>query len=55
LQSIFGGSQPIINGKFCGSEGTLAFTTEVTLQLDDLPPTNNVMVVTHFNSIQESL
>jgi FAD/FMN-containing dehydrogenase len=35
--------------------GTLAFTTEVTLQLDDLPPTNNVMVVTHFNSIQESL
>jgi FAD/FMN-containing dehydrogenase/Fe-S oxidoreductase len=58
LQSdLFGGSQPIINvGKLlCGSEGTLAFTTEVTLQLDDLPPTNNVMVVTHFNSIQESL
>jgi FAD/FMN-containing dehydrogenase/Fe-S oxidoreductase len=58
LQSdLFGGSQPVINvGKLlCGSEGTLAFTTEVTLQLDDLPPTNNVMVVTHFTSIQESL
>jgi FAD/FMN-containing dehydrogenase/Fe-S oxidoreductase len=58
LQSdLFGGSQPTINvGKLlCGSEGTLAFTTEVTLQLDDLPPTNNVMVVTHFMSIQESL
>ncbi|MBC5842588.1 FAD-binding protein [Flavobacterium sp. F-380] len=58
LQSdLFGGSQPTINvGKLlCGSEGTLAFTTEVTLQLDDLPPTNNVMVVTHFTSIQESL
>ena len=58
LQSdLFGGSQPTINvGKLlCGSEGTLAFTTEVTLQLDDLPPTNNIMVVTHFMSIQESL
>ena len=58
LQSdLFGGSQPTINiGKLlCGSEGTLAFTTEITLQLDDVPPTNNVMVVTHFNSIQESL
>ena len=58
LQSdLFGGSQATINvGKLlCGSEGTLAFTTEVTLQLDELPPTNNVMVVTHFTSIQESL
>jgi hypothetical protein len=58
LQSdLFGGSQPTINvGKLlCGSEGTLAFTTEVTLQLDDLPPTNNIMVVAHFTSIQESL
>jgi hypothetical protein len=31
---------------------TKTFTTEVTLQLDDLPPTNNVMVVTHFMSIE---
>lgn len=54
---LFGGSQPTINvGQLlCGSEGTLAFTTEVTLKLDDLPPTNNIMVVTHFTSIQESL
>ncbi|MEO8254016.1 MAG: FAD-binding oxidoreductase, partial [Flavobacterium sp.] len=58
LQSdLFGGTEPTINvGKLlCGSEGTLAFTTEVTLQLDDAPPTNNIMVVTHFESIQESL
>jgi len=58
LQSdLFGGSQPTINvGKLlCGSEGTLAFTTEVTLKVDLLPPTNNVMVVTHFTSVQESL
>ncbi|MFL9829691.1 FAD-linked oxidase C-terminal domain-containing protein [Flavobacterium sp. ST-87] len=54
---LFGGTESTINvGKLlCGSEGTLAFTTEVTLQLDDLPPTNNIMVVTHFDSIQGSL
>jgi len=54
---LFGGTESTINvGQLlCGSEGTLAFTTEVTLQLDDLPPTNNIMVVTHFDSIQESL
>jgi FAD/FMN-containing dehydrogenase/Fe-S oxidoreductase len=54
---LFSGSEPIINvGKLlCGSEGTLAFTTEVTLKVDILPPTNNVMVVAHFHSIQESL
>nr|WP_288833934.1 FAD-binding and (Fe-S)-binding domain-containing protein [uncultured Flavobacterium sp.] len=54
---LFGGTEPTINvGKLlCGSEGTLAFTTEVTLKVDDLPPTNNIMVVTHFTSIQESL
>jgi FAD/FMN-containing dehydrogenase len=33
----------------------LAFTTEITLKVDDLPPTNNVMVVAHFHTIQESL
>tara|TARA_R110000868_G_scaffold96582_1_gene265752 strand:+ start:3214 stop:6129 length:2916 start_codon:yes stop_codon:yes gene_type:complete len=54
---LFYGNEPTINvGKLlCGSEGTLAFTTEVTLKVDDLPPTNNVMVVAHFHSIQESL
>jgi len=54
---LFGGTEPTINvGKLlCGSEGTLAFTTEVTLKVDDLPPTNNIMVVTHFTTIQESL
>jgi FAD/FMN-containing dehydrogenase/Fe-S oxidoreductase len=54
---LFSGNELTINvGKLlCGSEGTLAFTTEVTLKVDDLPPTNNVMVVAHFHSIQESL
>ena len=54
---LFGGTEPTINvGKLlCGSEGTLAITTEVTLKVDDLPPSNSIMVVTHFDSIQESL
>ncbi|MFK8057587.1 MAG: FAD-binding and (Fe-S)-binding domain-containing protein [Saprospiraceae bacterium] len=39
----------------CGSEGTLAFTTEITLQLDDLPPPYAMMVVPHFTSIQDCL
>jgi FAD/FMN-containing dehydrogenase/Fe-S oxidoreductase len=54
---LFSGTEPTINlGKLlCGSEGTLAFTTEITLKVDDVPPTNNVMVVAHFYTIQESL
>ncbi len=39
----------------CGSEGTLAFTTEVTLKLDKLPPKENILVAVHFNSVEESL
>jgi hypothetical protein len=54
---LFGGTEPTINvGKLlCGSEGTLAFTTEVTLKVNILPPSHNVMVVAHFHTIQESL
>ena len=54
---LFSGNEPTINlGKLlCGSEGTLAFTTEVTLKVDDLPPTHNIMVAAHFHTIQESL
>lgn len=54
---LFSGLEPAINlGKLlCGSEGTLAFTTEITLKVDDLPPANNVMVVAHFHTVQESL
>ncbi len=38
-----------------GSEGTLAITTEITLQLDDLPPKESVMVALHFDSIRKCL
>ncbi|MCX2719669.1 FAD-binding and (Fe-S)-binding domain-containing protein [Lentiprolixibacter aurantiacus] len=55
--SIFGGHERDINlGKLlCGSEGTLAFTTEITLQLDDLPPPLSAMVVTHYSSLENCL
>ncbi|MFI0490485.1 FAD-binding and (Fe-S)-binding domain-containing protein [Flavobacterium sp.] len=54
---LFSGNEPTINlGKLlCGSEGTLAFTTEITLKVDDVQPVNSVMVVAHFHTIQESL
>jgi FAD/FMN-containing dehydrogenase len=42
-------------GKLLCGRGLWHFTTEVTLKVDILPPTNNVMVVAHFYSIQESL
>ncbi len=38
-----------------GSEGTLAFTTEITLQLDALPPQYSAMVATHYKSLEECL
>lgn len=38
-----------------GSEGTLAFTTEITLQLDVLPPKESMMVAAHFDSIEKCL
>lgn len=38
-----------------GSEGTLAFTTEITLELEPLPPKNTVMLVLHFNSISDAM
>ena len=38
-----------------GSEGTLAFTTEITLQLDDLPPVYSAMVATHYKTIEDCL
>lgn len=39
----------------CGSEGTLAFTTEITLQLDELPPKKAVMIAAHFDSVEKCL
>ncbi|MGB1231113.1 MAG: FAD-binding and (Fe-S)-binding domain-containing protein [Winogradskyella sp.] len=38
-----------------GSEGTLAFTTQITLQLDNLPPKESAMIAFHFNSVNTCL
>ena len=38
-----------------GSEGTLAFTTEITLQLDRIPPENSALVAAHFSSIEDCM
>lgn len=38
-----------------GSEGTLAFTTQITLKLDKLPPVESIMVAVHFESIENCL
>lgn len=38
-----------------GSEGTLAFTTEIKLNLIPLPPKEKVLICVHFNSIKEAL
>nr|WP_299385363.1 FAD-binding and (Fe-S)-binding domain-containing protein [Allomuricauda sp.] len=38
-----------------GSEGTLAFTTEITLQLDELPPAYAAMVATHYHTLEDCL
>ncbi|MGI9547402.1 MAG: FAD-binding and (Fe-S)-binding domain-containing protein [Flavobacteriaceae bacterium] len=44
-----------ISKLLCGSEGTLAFTTEITLRLDDLPPKETAMVVTHYKTLEDCL
>ncbi|MDN3667832.1 FAD-linked oxidase C-terminal domain-containing protein [Echinicola jeungdonensis] len=39
----------------CGSEGTLAFTTEIKIHVDPLPDPCDVVVAAHFRSIHESM
>ena len=39
----------------CGSEGTLAFTTEIKLNVVSLPKPDNVVIAAHFKSIDDSL
>ncbi|WP_194767649.1 FAD-binding and (Fe-S)-binding domain-containing protein [Tamlana sp. I1] len=54
---VFSGSNKPFNlcNLLSGSEGTLAFTTEITLKLDPLPPTERIMVAAHFKSIEDAL
>ena len=52
----FGGNQPF---NFCkllaGSEGTLAFTTEIKLNLVPLPPKHKGLVCIHLDTIEKAL
>ncbi|WP_029033013.1 FAD-binding and (Fe-S)-binding domain-containing protein [Salinimicrobium terrae] len=54
---VLGGEEEKINicKLLCGSEGTLALTTEITLQLDELPPKDAVMIAAHFDSVEKCL
>ncbi|MFD2585517.1 FAD-binding and (Fe-S)-binding domain-containing protein [Croceitalea marina] len=55
--SVFDGNDANFNlcKLLSGSEGTLAFTTEITLQLDELPPEYAAMVATHYSSLEDCL
>lgn len=55
--SVFGDFEKEINlcNLLCGSEGTLAFTTEITLQLDSLPPKYTAMVASHYSTLEACL
>lgn len=54
---LFGGKCKTINVAklLSGSEGSLFFSTAITLQLDDIAPKESVIVASHFKSINESL
>jgi len=54
---LFGGKKETLNVAklLSGSEGTLVFSTEITLKLDVLPPSNSIVVASHFKRIDESL
>lgn len=38
----------------CGSEGTLAFVTEIKVSLDPLPPEGHMVLCAHCNSLEDS-
>ncbi len=52
-------SEAVTNFNMCkllsGSEGTLAFTTQITLQLDELPPKESLMIAAHFRTINDCM
>ncbi|MDB2633430.1 FAD-binding protein [Flavobacteriaceae bacterium] len=54
---LFGGKDTSINiaKLLSGSEGTLVFSTAITLQLDTVQPKESVIIASHFESIKESL
>ncbi len=55
--NLFGGNSNTINVAklLSGSEGTLVFSTSITLQLDAIQPKESVIIASHFKSVDESL
>lgn len=55
--NVFTNSEKKINVAhlLCGSEGTLAFTTEIELQLDVLPPSETLLIAAHYNTLESCL
>ncbi|MEN8153432.1 MAG: FAD-linked oxidase C-terminal domain-containing protein [Acidobacteriota bacterium] len=52
----FGGTEDFNFSKLItGSEGTLAFITEIKLNLVDLPPREKILVCAHFSDLEESI
>ncbi|MFT7588465.1 MAG: FAD/FMN-containing dehydrogenase/Fe-S oxidoreductase [Limisphaerales bacterium] len=54
---VFGGKESGFNFSklICGSEGTLAFITEIKLGLSPLPPEHKILLCGHFESVDEAL
>jgi FAD/FMN-containing dehydrogenase/Fe-S oxidoreductase len=54
---VFSNSEEKINlcKLLCGSEGTLAFTTEITLQLDELPPLHTALIAAQYETLEQCL
>ncbi len=44
-----------LSALLAGSEGTLAFTTEIKLNLVDLPPKHKLLLAVHLDSLQEAM
>ena len=53
----FGGHSETLNiaKLLSGSEGTLVFSTAITIRLEDIQPEHSILVASHFKSVQESL
>ena len=53
----FGGTSDYINPAklLTGSEGSLAFFTEICIRLDELPPSYRLVTAVHFHSLDEAL
>jgi FAD/FMN-containing dehydrogenase len=52
---LHNGKQFNLSKLLAGSEGTLAFTTEMKINLVEHPPKNVAVIAAHFNSLRQAL